>query len=162
MMGRPTPKKTPTPMQAQFAQTISEQFVQLVPLFLLSNSAAENKQKELAQTLFIWVGVFLGGLPSLELWSILTTVFRKSQERIDNFYAGKESSQNSLVFGRSRGLRSNHMASHHRLCCASKGSKASKAGLTISKAEHLSTRTSPSLSTLRKTGASFSPSLLSA
>ena len=52
-------------MKTQFAQTISEQFVQTVPLFPVKQ--AEKRQKSLcklfAQTVFIWVDGFLGGLP---------------------------------------------------------------------------------------------------
>ena len=46
-------------LHKQFAQTISGQFVQTVPLFPLK--LAENKQKSLrklfVQTVFIWVGL---------------------------------------------------------------------------------------------------------
>ena len=42
------PKKTPTQIKTQFAQTISGHSVQIVPLFPLKR--AENRQKEFAQT----------------------------------------------------------------------------------------------------------------
>ena len=57
MKARPTPKKLPTQIKVQFAQTILEQFVQTVPPF---PKKTENKQKDFAQTvvqtvLFGWV-----------------------------------------------------------------------------------------------------------
>ena len=60
------PKKTPTQIKAQFAQTIfSELFVQAVPSFPFTIS--NNWQKEIVQTVFSWVGGFLGGSPSVDL-----------------------------------------------------------------------------------------------
>ena len=62
MKGRPTSKKLPTQVKAQFTQTSSEQFVQIVPLFPVKQ--AEKRQKSLrklfVQTVFIWGGVFVG------------------------------------------------------------------------------------------------------
>ena len=63
MKGRPPPK-TPTQIKTRFVQTISGQFIQTVPLFPLKQ--AEKRQKNLhrlfVQTVFIWVGGFLGAL----------------------------------------------------------------------------------------------------
>ena len=71
MKGRPTQKTTHSnknSLQKQCTQTISGQFLQIVPLFPLKY--AENRQKSLrklfVQTVFIWVGGFLGGSPFLE------------------------------------------------------------------------------------------------
>ena len=71
MKGRPTQKNAhpnKNSLHKQFAQTISGQFVQTVHLFPLEQ--AENRQKSLrklfVQTVFIWVGGFWGGSPSLE------------------------------------------------------------------------------------------------
>ena len=70
MNGRPTPKKPPTQIKTQFAQTTSEQFVQAVPPFPCKTSRKRQKSlcKLFAKTVFIWVGGFSGGLPSLEFW----------------------------------------------------------------------------------------------
>ena len=76
MKGRPTQKNThpnKNSLHKQFGQTISGQFVQTVPIFPLKQ--AENREKSLpklfVQTVFIWVGVFLGGSPSLESEALL-------------------------------------------------------------------------------------------
>ena len=71
MTGRPTRKKPPTQIKTQFAQTISEQFVQTVPPFPFKMSRKQAKRvcaNCLCKLfLFGWV-VFWGGSPSLESW----------------------------------------------------------------------------------------------
>ena len=67
--GETHPKNSPTQIKAQFAQTISGQFVQTVPPFSLYNkqkTGRKSSRKLFVQTVFIWVGGFLGGSPSLE------------------------------------------------------------------------------------------------
>ena len=67
--GETHPQKPPTQIKTQFAQTISGQFVQTVPLDDPLKQA-EKRQKSLrklfVQNVFIWVGGFSGGSPSLE------------------------------------------------------------------------------------------------
>ena len=64
--GETHPKKPPTQIKTQLAQIISGQFAQTVPPFFPSKQG-ENGRKSLrklfVQTVFIWVGAFLGGLP---------------------------------------------------------------------------------------------------
>ena len=69
MKGRPTPKKPPTQIKAQFAQTISGQFVQTVPPLPFKTSrkdAEEFAQTVCANCFYLGLGGFLGGSPSLE------------------------------------------------------------------------------------------------
>ena len=71
MKAKPAQKEHPLQIKAQFAQTISEQFVQTIPLFPLK--CPENGRSVCANSLcklFIWVGVFLGWLPCLENLSL--------------------------------------------------------------------------------------------
>ena len=82
--GDPPPKKKPsTQIRTQFAQTLSEQFVQTVPLFPVKQ--AEKRQKSLyklfAHTVFIWVGSLLGGLPSLDNLPCILMLFPCSSPR---------------------------------------------------------------------------------
>ena len=66
--GETHPKKPPTQIKTQFAQTIRDSLYKLSPLYPLKQ--AEKSQKSLrklfVQTAFIWVGGFLGGSPSLD------------------------------------------------------------------------------------------------
>ena len=67
--GETHPKKPPTQIKTQFAQTISGQFVETVPPLPFKTSRKEPE--EFVQTVCaIWVGGFLGGSPSLDLSDI--------------------------------------------------------------------------------------------
>ena len=70
---KPTPKKPPTPINPsekslgkQFAQTLSACLLFKIYKGQREDSLHEQLGKRFAQTLFIGVGGFWGGLPSLE------------------------------------------------------------------------------------------------
>ena len=69
MKGRPTPKKTLTQTKAQFAQTISELLVQIVPPvpFQVSRCGQKEFAHIVCANCLISVGVFFGGVGCLPL-----------------------------------------------------------------------------------------------